>query len=148
MSKSRYSTFLNMLGSDVIGIQGNSGSSMWAFNWSSGATKQDLWREKKQHRNEKIVIIGDSNQAFLLPLKIALLLGCPVFSGHEDKSNRAYCSSSDWPEVKKIHHFWKEIQNILAGSLSMGQYGDQSSQSFGKTPRRWGHSFDSTGCFF
>ena len=93
---------------------------------------------------KKIVIIGDSNQAFLLPLKIALLLGCPVFSGHEDKSNRAYCSSSDWPEVKKIHHFWKEIQNILAESLSMGQYGDQSSQSFGKTPRRWGHSFDST----
>ena len=41
---------------------------------------------------------------------------------------------------KKIHHFWKEIQNILAESLSMGQYGDQSSQ----TPRRWGHSFDST----
>ena len=50
---------------------------------------------------KKIVIIGDSNQAFLLPLKIAVLLGCPVFSGHEDKSNRAYCSSSDWPEVKK-----------------------------------------------
>jgi hypothetical protein len=51
---------------------------------------------------KKVVIIGDSNQAFLLPLKIALLLGCPVFSGHEDKSNRGYCSSSSWPEVKKI----------------------------------------------
>ena len=50
---------------------------------------------------KKVVIIGDSNQAFLLPLKIALLLGCPVFSGHEDKSNRGYCSSSSWPEVKK-----------------------------------------------
>ena len=56
---------------------------------------------KKSIATKKIVIIGDSNQAFLLPLKIALLLGCPVFSGHEDKSNRAYCSSSDWPEVKK-----------------------------------------------
>ena len=53
---------------------------------------------------KKIVVIGDSNQTFLLPLKIALLLGCPVFSGHEDKSNRAYCSSSDWPEVKNRDH--------------------------------------------
>ena len=66
---------------------------------------------------KKIVIIGDSNQEFLLTLKIALLLGCPVFSGHEDKSNRAYCSSSDWPEVKKKYTTSEKKYKISLQSL-------------------------------
>ena len=84
---------------DVTGIQGKQLVVCEQSKWQS--CKFIFGKPESSIAMKKVVIIGDSNQAFLLPLKIALLLGCPVFSGHEDKSNRGYCSSSSWPEVKK-----------------------------------------------
>ena len=42
-------------------------------------------------------MIGDSNQASLATVRLALLLSCPVYSGEKEKANRAYCSSTSWP---------------------------------------------------
>ena len=75
-------------------------------------------------------MIGDSNQASLATVRLALLLSCPVYSGEKEKANRAYCSSTSWPNsifpnssmelrVPKICQKYKADQDTILGKTQI-----------------------------
>ena len=75
-------------------------------------------------------MIGDSNQASLATVRLALLLSCPVYSGEKEKANRAYCSSTSWPNsifpnssmelrVPKICQKYKADQDTIYGKTQI-----------------------------
>ena len=66
----------------------------------------------------------------LATVRLALLLSCPVYSGEKEKANRAYCSSTSWPNsifpnssmelrVPKICQKYKADQDTILGKTQI-----------------------------